>query len=56
MTNKNQELKTRKVPFVCNEGKPMISQQIGRNDKCQCGSGLKAKKCCGNLTKYFTKK
>lgn len=27
--------------------KPIISNKIGRNDPCPCGSGNKYKKCCG---------
>lgn len=27
--------------------KPIISNKIGRNDPCSCGSGQKYKKCCG---------
>jgi SEC-C motif-containing protein len=27
--------------------KPMISNKIGRNEPCPCGSGNKYKKCCG---------
>jgi SEC-C motif domain protein len=27
--------------------KPLVSQKIGRNDPCTCGSGAKYKKCCG---------
>lgn len=27
--------------------KPMVSNKVGRNDPCNCGSGLKYKKCCG---------
>ena len=27
---------------------PVISNKIGRNDPCVCGSGKKYKKCCGN--------
>ncbi len=26
---------------------PVVSNKIGRNDPCPCGSGLKYKKCCG---------
>lgn len=26
---------------------PAASLKVGRNEKCQCGSGLKFKKCCG---------
>lgn len=28
---------------------PLVSEKIGRNDPCPCGSGLKYKKCCGKL-------
>ena len=27
--------------------KPVISNKVGRNDPCPCGSGSKYKKCCG---------
>lgn len=27
--------------------KPLISNKIGRNEPCPCGSGAKYKKCCG---------
>jgi len=27
--------------------KPIVSEKIGRNDLCPCGSGVKYKKCCG---------
>lgn len=27
--------------------KPLVSNKVGRNDPCTCGSGLKYKKCCG---------
>ncbi len=26
---------------------PALAQAVGRNDPCPCGSGLKAKRCCG---------
>jgi len=29
------------------ESQPVISEKIGRNDPCPCGSGKKYKKCCG---------
>ena len=33
--------------FIQNEeAEPIHSEKCGRNDKCQCGSGLKYKKCC----------
>lgn len=27
--------------------RPLISNKVGRNDPCTCGSGIKYKKCCG---------
>ncbi|HEX8960187.1 MAG TPA: YchJ family protein [Geobacteraceae bacterium] len=27
--------------------KPIVSNKVGRNEPCPCGSGLKHKKCCG---------
>jgi len=29
------------------KAKPIISNKVGRNDPCPCGSGGKYKKCCG---------
>lgn len=52
----NKEIKTRKVPFICNEGKPLTAVKSGRNELCKCGSGLKSKKCHGNDTRYYLKK
>lgn len=31
------------------------AQKLGRNALCRCGSGLKAKRCCGNTTAYFSR-
>jgi SEC-C motif domain protein len=33
--------------FVSGGAIPAISQKIGRNEPCPCGSGKKHKKCCG---------
>jgi SWIM/SEC-C metal-binding protein len=30
-----------------NPQQPLISQKVGKNDPCSCGSGKKYKKCCG---------
>jgi SWIM/SEC-C metal-binding protein len=30
-----------------NPPKPVLSEKVGRNDSCPCGSGKKYKKCCG---------
>jgi len=51
------EDKSRKVTLI-HPKEPrsqMIAKKIGRNSLCQCGSGKKAKKCCGNTTKYYVK-
>lgn len=45
-----------KVTFISNNGKPFIAKTVNRNSLCSCGSGKKQKKCCGDETKYFTKK
>lgn len=46
----------RKAEFYMNGGKPMGAVKIGRNQKCECGSGKKAKNCCGTKTRYFARK
>ena len=33
--------------FVSGGAIPAVSQKIGRNEPCPCGSGKKYKKCCG---------
>jgi SEC-C motif domain protein len=33
--------------FVSGGAIPVVSQKIGRNELCHCGSGKKFKKCCG---------
>ena len=43
----------RKVSFYPNGGKPIHTQKIQRNEPGPCGSGQKAKKCCGTETKIF---
>jgi len=34
---------------------PLKAKKIYRNELCECGSGKKAKKCCGADTVYYTK-
>lgn len=43
----------RMVPLVHGDGLPLLSKKIGRNERCSCGSGKKAKNCHGVETKYF---
>lgn len=33
----------------------ILSKKIDRNAPCGCGSGRKAKKCCGTDTKYYNR-
>ncbi|KAA6347839.1 hypothetical protein EZS27_004704 [termite gut metagenome] len=44
----------RKVTFISpEEGYAGLTvEKTGRNDLCRCGSGKKAKKCCGTKTGY----
>lgn len=37
-------------------GFPLAAKKINPNAPCECGSGKKAKKCCGYITKYFYSK
>ena len=32
------------------------AKKIGRNEPCPCGSGKKAKNCCGTETQYYGRK
>lgn len=43
----NEYFKDKKPPKFINNGK-----NIGRNDKCLCGSELKFKRCCGTVRKF----
>lgn len=45
----------RKVGIIKGAGQPFIARAQSRNVKCRCGSGKKAKRCCGSETKYYTK-
>lgn len=37
------------------EKKPLLAKKIHRNALCTCGSGKKAKYCCGSTTTYYQK-
>ena len=41
------------VTFISNDGSPLRHYKPERNMPCPCGSGKKAKKCCGTETTYF---
>lgn len=34
----------------------VVSKKTGRNALCPCGSGKKAKHCCGTETQYYSAK
>lgn len=48
--------KLRKVTLIHGDKLPLHAQSVERNAPCKCGSGKKAKKCCGDETKYFKSK
>ena len=37
------------------DNKPILAKKTQRNKKCPCGSGKKAKYCCGAKTTYYQK-
>jgi len=41
------------VEIYKGNGLPIKAKKVNRNKPCQCGSGKKAKNCCGDQTKYF---
>jgi len=41
------EEKQKEIAKEFNRSKQAVSEKIGRNDPCPCGSGKKYKKCCG---------
>lgn len=43
----------REVRIYDDNGQPLKSEKINRNSPCKCGSGKKAKICCGVDTKYY---
>jgi uncharacterized protein YecA (UPF0149 family) len=52
----HETLKKHKVQVLVGNGKPFIARKIRPNDPCPCGSGKKAKHCCGTETRYYTPK
>lgn len=39
--------------IVEGNGSPLRAASVQRNSPCPCGSGKKAKNCCGTETKYY---
>lgn len=52
----NKDLKNHIVTVYEGNGSPIIAHKIKANDPCSCGSGKKAKRCCGTKTKYYHSK
>ena len=46
----------RKVTLYSSQDGALIAKKQDRNARCTCGSGKKAKSCCGCETKYFKPK
>jgi len=46
----------RMVNIFNGNGSPILSLKRGRNILCECGSGLKQKKCCGAISQFFNSK
>lgn len=50
----------RLVPFIHApkdaQNDTLMVKTVGRNDPCPCGSGKKAKNCCGAGKEYFYRK
>jgi NAD(P)H-dependent flavin oxidoreductase YrpB (nitropropane dioxygenase family) len=44
------------VTIIKGNGFPLRRLKTNPNDPCRCGSGKKAKKCCGANTKYYYSK
>lgn len=50
----NKELKKHMVTIMSGNGSPLRSSgNVERNQPCGCGSGKKAKRCCGMETRYM---
>lgn len=47
---------SRKTKIIFGNGAPFEARKVGRNDPCPCGSGKKAKNCCGTETQYHYSK
>lgn len=52
---KSENPKKRKFTLIQprKKGGKLIARKIERNAPCPCGSGKKAKHCCGCETKYY---
>lgn len=48
-----QKKSKRLVTFYRGDGSPIHAKKVRPNGACPCGSGKKAKHCCGTDTKYY---
>lgn len=49
-------LRQHKVTVYSSCSTPIVAKKIRPNDPCPCGSGKKAKHCCGTGTEYYKSK
>ena len=49
-------LRNHKVTVYSSGSTPIVAKKIRPNDPCPCGSGKKAKHCCGTQTEYYKSK
>ena len=49
----HDDLKKHKVRCYRGGGAPLVAMRTRPNDPCPCGSGKKAKRCCGAETRCF---
>ena len=54
--NKTMSKSNRKVSVIQGNGFPLRHTRVLPNDPCPCGSGKKAKRCCGTDTSFFYSK
>lgn len=46
-------LRHHEVTVYSGGSSPLIARKVRPNDPCPCGSGKKAKHCCGISTEYY---
>lgn len=54
--NRNNADKRKFKQISPQPGGSLLAFSVGRNEPCRCGSGKKAKKCCGANTMYKSTK
>lgn len=56
MEERKKAEEPRMVQLIEGNGFPLAAKKINPNAPCECGSGKKAKKCCGYKTTYIYSK